>query len=63
MTGRDDRLDRLAHGVDCPRCGAWTDTPCTTRRRAGNVTDPHTARIDRAVRLWELASVRLSRPA
>lgn len=51
---RDDNLDRLAHGVDCPRCGAWSDTPCKTRR-AGTETKPHIERIDKAVRLHQKA--------
>ncbi len=54
---RDPRLDRLARGVDCPRCGAWVDTPCVTRRGGRTPTNPHSARIDKAVRLYELARI------
>lgn len=47
-TPRDTHLDRLALGSNCHQCGATTDEPCTTRR-TGRPTDPHQARIDRAV--------------
>ena len=45
---RDPRLDRLATGSNCPRCHVFTDEPCKTPN--GQTTDPHAARIDRAVR-------------
>ena len=48
---RDPRLDCLALGVKCTTCGSSTDEPCTTRR-SGNQTAPHSARIDRAVKLY-----------
>lgn len=47
MTSRNQYLDIHARGYDCPRCGAWADTPCTTP--SGKETQPHSARIDRAV--------------
>lgn len=50
-TTKDTNLERLALGVDCHRCGAWTDTPCTTP--AGKHTTPHTRRIDRAVKFFQ----------
>jgi hypothetical protein len=43
-------MERLARGVDCPRCQAWTDTECRTP--SGEVTQVHTARVDKAVRLY-----------
>lgn len=39
-----DALNRLAHGYDCPRCGAWADTPCGTASGL-----PHLRRVDKAV--------------
>ena len=53
-TDRDPRMDVLARGVDCPRCGAWADTPCVTRRGGAVPTVPHVARVDKAVRLYLL---------
>lgn len=51
---RNASLDRLALGSNCPRCGAGTDEPCRTARR-GAPTEPHAARIDRAVRQYPTA--------
>lgn len=44
---RNPQLDRLALGSNCHKCGATTDELCRTR--AGHLTAPHAARIDRAV--------------
>lgn len=44
---RNERLDRLALGSNCHKCGATADEPCRTPR--GKETLPHTTRIDRAV--------------
>lgn len=49
---RNEALDRLALGVNCPRCRVTTDEPCITRR-SGRQTAPHQDRIDRACRGWE----------
>jgi hypothetical protein len=50
-TTRDLRLDTLALGSNCHQCGATTDEPCRTRR-TGRPTNPHAARLDRAVRQY-----------
>ena len=47
-TARDARLEILATGSSCPRCGAYADESCTTPK--GNATDPHEARVLRAVK-------------
>lgn len=39
-----DALNRLAQGYDCPQCGAWADTECSTK--SGK---PHLRRVDKAV--------------
>lgn len=52
---RNAYLDALATGYDCPRCGAYADTTCKTG--TGRETVPHTARIDRAVRLYKRTGV------
>ena len=44
----NELLDRLAMGYDCPRCGASTDTPCSTASGL-----PHQARVDRAVARYQ----------
>ncbi len=46
-TPRDERLDRLALGSDCHRCGSGADDTCRTP--SGKPTAPHRRRIDRAV--------------
>lgn len=46
-TDRNERLDRLALGSNCHKCGATADEPCRTPR--GKETLPHTTRINRAV--------------
>lgn len=45
-------LARLAHGYDCPACGAYADEPCKTRR-SGAETFAHSARIDKAVKGYQ----------
>lgn len=57
-TERDASLDRLALGSDCPSCRAYVDTPCTTP--AGRPTDPHMARIDRAVAQWQRRGIQFT---
>jgi hypothetical protein len=44
---RDARLDALALGSNCHRCAASADEPCRTP--SARVTQPHQARIDRAI--------------
>lgn len=41
-----EALNRLAQGVNCPQCGAWTDTQCKTAS-----SKPHLRRVDKAVAL------------
>lgn len=41
------QMNRLALGSNCHRCGASVDEECRTP--SGRVTNPHTARVDRAV--------------
>ena len=52
---RDARLDTLALGSNCHRCGATVDETCRTP--AGRPTTPHTARIDRATAQYQAAKV------
>lgn len=48
---RDARLDALALGSNCHRCGVAADEACRTS--AGRPTEPHQARLDRAVAQYQ----------
>lgn len=48
---RDESLDRLALGSRCPACRSETDEPCRTK--SNKITNPHLARIDRAVKQYQ----------
>lgn len=49
---RDRRLDLLALGYDCKRCGATADEPCRSTSGSGKEVDPHLTRINRAVLMY-----------
>lgn len=50
---RNQALDRLALGSNCPRCGAGADEECVALPAREKTTNPHQARVDRAVRQYQ----------